>query len=164
MKKVTESLIFSAISYCLPLFGHELRFQRILQKLVNSAARLVLKRGPRSSATEMLRDLSWLNVRNLYFLESVCWLDRVIATKSAPYTFETILRGSQKKQKLHNTRDSSIVIDFDYKSKYARQTFVYNAVQTINSLKLQRRTVPLNTDYREFVKNAITAQLGNGNL
>ena len=150
--------------YCLPLFGHEFKFQRILQRLVNSAARIVLKRGPRESATEMLTKLSWLNVRNLYFLESVCWLGRVISSRSADFTFTTILNGAKKKQKFHNTRDSSIVLDLDYKSRFIKQTFVYNAVQTMNTLRLQRRIVPCNMEYRDYVKDVILKNFHNCNI
>ena len=115
-------------------------------------------------ASEMLRELNWLNVRNLYFLESVCWLNKVIVTKSAFYTFSIILNGARKKQKFHNTRDSSVLLDLDYGSKFIRQSFVYNAVQILNSLKLQRRIVPLNTEYREFVRGEILAKFDNGSL
>ena len=164
VKKITESLVFASIMYCLPIYGHDLKFQKSIQKLINSGARIVLKRGQRASASEMLRELNWLNVRNLYFLESVCWLNRVIATKSAFYTFSIILNGARKKQKFHNTRDSSVLLDLDYGSKFIRQSFVYNAVQILNSLKLQRRIVPLNTEYREFVRGEILAKFDNGNL
>ena len=59
MKKIAQSLVYSSISYCLPLFGHEQKFQKILQKLINSAARIVLKRGPRCSVSNMLQELEW---------------------------------------------------------------------------------------------------------
>ena len=133
MKRVTESLLFSTIMYCLPLFGHETKHQKVIQKMVNSAARIILKRGSRASATEMLHELQWLNVRNLYYVESVCWLSRIIASKSAFYTFNTILNGSK------------------------------NAVQALK-LKLPRRIVPPNADYRKAVMNIVLEVLPNGNL
>ena len=164
MKRVTESLLFSTIMYCLPLFGHETKHQKVIQKMVNSAARIILKRGSRASATEMLHELQWLNVRNLYYVESVCWLSRIIASKSAFYTFNTILNGSKKKQQTHNTRDRSITVDLPYDSKYIRRTFVYNAVQALNLLKLPRRIVPPNVDYRKAVMDIVLEVLPNGNL
>ena len=164
LKKVAESLIYSSIMYCLPLFGHVPKFQRTMQRWINSAARIVLKRGARASATQMLQELQWLNVRNLYFVESVCWLSRVISSKSAFHTFGTILNGARKRQRIHNTRDHSILIDLDYNSKYVKQTFVYNAVKILNSLKLQRRIVPINIEYREFVKEEVIKKYGNGNI
>ena len=112
----------------------------------------------------MLQELQWLNVRNLYFVESVCWLSRVISSKSAFHTFGTILNGARKRQRIHNTRDHSILIDLDYNSKYVKQTFVYNAVNILNSLKLQRRIVPINIEYREFVKEEVIKKYGNGNI
>ena len=124
MKKITEALVHSSVMYCLPLFGHEVKFQRVIQKLINSAARIVLRRGFRESATEMMKELQWLNCRNLYFLESICWLSRIIETKSAYFTFTTILNGFKRKQHVHNTKDSSIHVDLDYSSKYIRQSFV----------------------------------------
>ena len=112
----------------------------------------------------MLHELQWLNVRNLYYVESVCWLSRIIASKSAFYTFNTILNGSKKKQQTHNTRDRSITVDLPYDSKYIRRTFVYNAVQALNLLKLPRRIVPPNADYRKAVMDIVLQVLPNGNL
>ena len=164
MQKITESLVHSSIMYCLPLFGHEAKYQKVFQKLINSAARIVLKRGPRASATDMMRELDWLNSRNLCYVESICWLSRIIGSRSANFTFTALLKGAKKKQNIHNTRDRSVQIDLNCSSKYIRQSFVYNAVTALNCLKLHRRIVSSNIEYRHFVKEEVMKKFGNGNL
>ena len=123
-----------------------------------------MKRGPRCSVSNMLQELEWLNVRNLYHLESICWLNRVITTKSAYATFTMVLNGARKKQKTHNTRDCSLVIDADYNSRFIRQSFIYNSVQLLNSLKIQRKIVPPSVEYRELVKEEILKKYDNLNI
>ena len=48
--------------------------------------------------------------------------------------------------------------------KYVKQTFVFNAEKIMNSLKLQRWIVPVNYEYREFVKEEVVKKFGNINL
>ena len=164
MKKITECLIYSNLMYCLPIYGYEPKFQRTLQKLVNCAARIVLNRGPRASASYMLYELKWLNVHNLYRLECICWLKRIISSKSAPYTLNALLEGSKRKQKSYNTRDCSLQIGLNHSSRYVRQSFIYNAVNEMNLLKLPGRLYPEETEYRQFVKEEILRKYSNSNL
>ena len=164
MKRITEAIVHSSISCSLPIYGHGLKNQRSLQKTVNSAARIVLGRGPRSSATEMMHDLDWLNVRNLYILEAVCSLNRIITTRSASYAFDIIYSGHRKKQNAYNTRDSSIHLDLDYKSKFTRQSFLWNATYSLNSLELGKKIVPAGAEYRKHIRSEILKKFTNENL
>ena len=164
LKRISEALVYNSVACCLPIFGHSLKLQRSLQKSINTSARIVLGRGLRTSATQMLSDLNWLNVRNLFFLESICSLNRIISTKSAVYTFQTILNGSRSKQQVYNTRDNSLQLDLDYRSKYIKQSFVFNAIQAINDLNLHKKLVPVNVPYRKFVKDEILRRYENQNI
>ena len=112
----------------------------------------------------MLSDLKWLNVRNLYYLESICSLDRIISTRSAIYTFNTILNGLRNKQNVYNTRDSSIQIDLNYGSRFIKQSFVFNATKALNNLGLHKKLVPSGVAYRQFVKDEILRRYDNSNL
>ena len=70
----------------------------------------------------------------------------------------------KKKQTTYSTLDRSLKIGLDYNSKYVRRSFLFNAINEINSLKLQGKIVSSKSDYRRFVKEEIMKKYTNSNL
>ena len=69
-----------------------------------------------------------------------------------------------ERNKMPNTRDSSIHLDLDYKSKFTRQSFLWNATYSLNSLELGKKIVPAGAEYRKHIRSEILKKFTNENL
>ena len=87
-KRVTESLCLSSLSFCLPVWGYTTTVQRICQRAMNKAIRMLIPGGKSQSMTEGLSALGWLNMTNLLRLEQIFALWRVFSTGNSDLIYD----------------------------------------------------------------------------
>ena len=75
---VVSGLVMSAIRYCLSVYGTHgsTQLQRI-QRIINFGARVVSGRKKRDHISDVVRDLQWLNAKQLVSYHEMCLLKRV---------------------------------------------------------------------------------------
>ena len=61
---VVRSLVLSHITYCSEIYLRLPKVRKKVQKILNSAARLALRRDRYANCAVMMRDLGWLNLDN----------------------------------------------------------------------------------------------------
>ena len=109
--KLCVSLILSKLDYCNALLydildNHLTRLQRIQ----NSAARLVLRRDKRSSASDLLKTLHWLPVRARieYKLSTICFKCLSPQSDAAP-SYLSLLLNPYKPSRTLRSQDTNLL-------------------------------------------------------
>ena len=117
------------------------------QKLQNTAARLILGRRKRDSATEALKELHWLNV------------DARITFKVLLLVFK-VLRGkcnmSLTYKGFNGRPDDFLKLETpNFKTKYGQRLFEYNGSRLWNALPLSIRTEENIEVYKKKIKTLL---------
>ena len=105
-----------------------------LQKVQNTAAQLVLRRGKRRSATGMLKELHWLKVESRILFKLLLIVYKCIHGRCS--------RNLQVQYKMHSCRpeDYLMLATKRVNTKYGKRTFDYLAPKLWNALPLCVRT------------------------
>ena len=87
MKEIVQGLVLGQLRYCLEIFIKSKAAKVKLQKIINSSARLVLKKPLTENVGRMLEELKWLNFHNFHQEQQIQALRRLLLTSSAQNTF-----------------------------------------------------------------------------
>ena len=120
-----------------------------LQKLQNAAARLVLGRRRRESATQALRDLHWLNVDTRIIFKILLLVFKVLkgmCSDNLKLTFKPFNGRHQDFLKLETPT---------FKTKYGERTFEYNGTRLWNALPCELRMVEDVEMYKNNLKTIL---------
>ena len=123
-----------------------------LQKVQNSAARLVLKARKRDHVTPLLRDLHWLPIqaRIEYKLSTFC---HSFFSGTAPEYLSTLLHVYVPSRQLRSSSDSKLLRIPHVKTKsFGQRSFSYVAPSVWNSLPQEVRNVTLTSDFKTALK------------
>jgi exonuclease III len=134
LEKLVHAAISSRLDYCNGLLmnvGQELL--RKLQKLQNTAARLVLGKRRRDSARQALRVLHWLNVESRIVFKTILLVFKVIRG-----TCSDNLK-LQFKQFNRRPGDFLLLETPNYKTKHGKRLFDYNGSRLWNALPYELR-------------------------
>ena len=152
LERLVHAVISSRMDYCNSLFVNLPQCDLYkLQKLHNSAAKLILGRRRRESATAALKELHWLNVDARITFKILLLAHKVIKGKcSANLTL------SYKK---FNGRSSDYLMleTPTFKTKYGKRLFEYNASRLWNALPLDMR---IEEDVKKFKRELKTLLFG----
>ena len=133
LEQLVHAVIASRLDYCNCLFMNISKDNLFkFQKLQNTAARLILGRRRRDSASQALKELHWLNV------------DARITFKICLLVFK-VLRGkcnmSLTYKSFNGRPDDYLKLETpNFKTKYGQRLFEYNGSRLWNALPLNIRT------------------------
>ena len=120
-----------------------------LQKVQNTAARLIVRKRKRESISATIKELHWLRV------------DSRIIFKILLLVYKSINGACSKNIELefksHNCREEDFLmlkLHF-FKTRYGKRTFKYNAPRLWNALPLQVRTVDNIDAFKKMVKTIL---------
>ena len=129
-----------------------------LQKLQNAAAKLILGRVKRDSASQALQDLHWLNIKSRIVFKIVLTVYKMLNGLCPPIIELNFKEGRSGELLLLETPT--------FKTKYGKRLFAYNGPRLWNAIPLgikisdnaevfkkQLKTF-LFSDYDNFIKNA----------
>ena len=148
LEELVHAVIANRLDYCNSLFVNISRENIFkLQKVQNTAARLILGRRRRDSAKECLRELHWLNI------------DTRITFKILLLVFK-VLRGKCNMSltyKGFNGRPEDFLLlkTPTFKTKYGQRTFEYNGSRLWNALPLHIRTEENIEVYKSRIKTLL---------
>ena len=148
LEELVHAVISSRLDYCNSLFMNMSKDNMFkFQKLQNTAARLILGRRKRDSATEALKELHWLNV------------DARITFKVLLLVFK-VLRGkcnmSLTYKGFNGRPDDFLKLETpNFKTKYGQRLFEYNGSRLWNALPLSIRTEENIEVYKKKIKTML---------
>ena len=162
-RMITESLVLSTISYMGTLYLRLPSNRKKIQKLMNLAARSVLKAGPRTHVEDLLRELYWLNTTNFHEYLLICVLRRLrMRAMTAPVTMEELF--SNKFPGLYKLRQVHIRVQWQKISSHGRNSFAYSSSQAFNKYELNGQWFGDEETFRAVVKFRIFKDNPNGNV
>ena len=137
---LVQGLVLSVLRYCLSVYGASNATQRSrLQKIVRFAARVVSGRRKYDHVSDVLDDLGWLHVDNMYKYRYLTLVRKMLDT-SEPLQ----LAGSlATRQSVHDrdTRQSGQLLTPSIRSESGRRRFSYTAVSEYNGLPHELRSL-----------------------
>ena len=138
------------MDYCNSLF-HKIEKSNIekLQKVQNTAARLIVRKRKRESISATIKELHWLRVESRIIFKILLLVYKSINGTSS--------KNIKLEFKSHNCREEDFLMlkTHFYKTKYGKRTFKYNAPRLWNALPLHIRTVDNIDTFKKMVKTIL---------
>ena len=133
-----------------------------MQKLLNKAARLVLQVEPRTHAEDLMRELYWLNVPNMFRYVLITSLRRLKYGQTIAFiSFANLFHdfnGLYKLRKIH------IRVQWPKISSHGRNSYIYQSSWLYNSMELNGEYFPHVDKFKEAVKFRLFRDHDNGNI
>ena len=160
---ITESLVISTIGYMAVVYLRLPSNQKKIQKLMNTAARTVLKAGPRTHIVDMLRELYWLNCTNFYEYLLICSVRRLRQRAMiAPVSMRELLYN--RVEGLHRLRSTHLRVQWSKIRNHGRNSFVFRGAEAFNRYELNGAWFGDEDTFRAVVKWRIFRNNPNGNV
>ena len=162
-KTVTESIIISTATYLLEIYGPRLSVQSKVQKSLNNSLRMLSGGNKRTHVDDMLRSEGWLSMTNLYRLQLIMSMRRVISTRN-PFLIFYHLFGVGKSQ-VYTLRNRGLELQWNPLLESARSCFLYAATQEMNLLHISQQLWPTDDprEIRDMIKSQVINHHGNYN-
>ena len=162
-RMITESLVHSTIGYMAVVYLRLPSNQKKVQKLLNVAARVVLKADKRTHIVEMLRELYWLNTENMYEYLLICVMRRMVKRMmTAPITFGEVLEN--KNPGLYRLRSRHLRVQWAKISNHGRNSFCFMSAEAYNRYELHGAWFGDEDTFKTVVKFKIFKSRSNGNI
>ena len=150
LENLVHAVISTRLDYCNSLFmkiSKENIFK--LQKVQNSAARLILGKRRRYSATLALKQLHWLKVESRITFKVLLLVYKVLNGQCS--------RNLELQYKGFNGRPSDylLLVTPNFKTVYGRRTFAYNGSRLWNALPVDVRSEESVVTYKKRLKTIL---------
>ena len=162
LKEVTVALIHSTIEFCAELYMVLPRNQVLIQKKLNSVMRMLLGANWDTSCAGMMYTLGWMNAANMRRWCLIRTLKRFLSRpEQVPHVWELI---NLNQGPLHNVRYNALKLHWRKYTRWARDSFVYQATDLYNVLGLHGRGYEDYKQMRDSITLNIKLMFGNLNL
>ena len=153
LERLVHAVISSRLDYCNSLFVNiSKENMRKLQRVQNAAAKLILGKRRRESATEALKKLHWLNIEARVTFKILLLVYKILNGLCS--------RNLELQYKTFNGRDDDYLLleTPSFKTAYGKRIFSYNASRLWNALPVRIR----GTETVEKFKKEVKTLLFNG--
>ena len=148
LEQIVHAVISHRLDYCNSLFVNLTKDSLFkLQKVQNTAARLIPGKRRRDSAKEALRELHWLNISTRITFKILLLVHKVVRGKcSLSLTYKAFNGRPEDELKL---------VTPTFKTKYGNRLFEYNGSRLWNSLPLHIRKEEDTEVYKKMLKTLL---------
>lgn len=150
LESIVHSVVSHRLDYCNSLYmniGKDNIYK--LQKVQNAAARLILGRRQRDSASSALRQLHWLNIDARVMFKILLLVHKVLRGKCS--------ENLQLQYKSFNGRPEEFLMleTPNYKTAYGKRIFAYSGSRLWNALPVQVRVEEDTEKYKKHIKTIL---------
>ena len=158
-KTLVSSCILSRLDYCnAVLLGSPQYVIKPLQRIQNSAARLVLKASKSHSSSALLKQLHWLPVKSRIEYKCACICFKTL-TNSAPKYISDLFRLYTPARTLRCSSDHRIfLVPSFHRKQHGQRTFSHSAARLWNSLPFSLRHSPSYPVFKSNLKTFLFRQ------
>ena len=163
-KLITEALVLSVIDYAGTLYLRLTSNCRKVQKLINSAARSILKAGKRTHIEEMLLELFWLNSVNrqeFLLVSTMRRMKKLLMIAPVTYT-EIFINRVPKMPKLKNS--THIRVQWPRLNSHGHNSYCVRATSAFNKYDLAKIYFASEEDFKFRAKLKCFSMNPNGNV
>ena len=163
LKEVTVSLVHSTIEFCGELYLRTFKNQKAVQKKLNSAMRMLQDpEDYEASCTQMMWELRWLNVSNMWRWCSIRTFKRILGKPDqVPFLYSLVNLNTDTH---YRVRYNALKTRWRKLTRWARESFLFTVTQLYNNLGLHGRLFADYEDMRDQIKSKIITSFGNRNL
>ena len=155
-KRITEAIVLSTVTYCLAIWGFRRKGRKRCQKSLNHAVRMILGTDARSSITDGLAYLDWLNMDNLWRLEQISAMRRIISTRVPESVFAIVTGRTGGRYMICS---DGLRSSWWPRNCHGENAFVNLAVETYNDLRVSQRIWYNDVERRAMTKSEVRAVL-----
>lgn len=149
IERLVHAVISSRLDYCNSLFMNVSKDNLFkLQKMQNAAAKLVLGRRKRESATLALRELHWLNVDSRIIFKVLLMVFKMLRGYCPNYGLVY--------KRFNGRFDDFLMLDTpNFKSVYGKRVFAYHASRLWNALPVAVRSEENVEKFKTMIKTIL---------
>ena len=137
--------------------------QKKIQKLLNTAARAVLKSEKRTHVVDLLNELYWLNTTNFYEYLLICTMRRLRERQmKAPVTYAEVFE--KRDPSLYRLRSVHLRVAWPKIKSHGRNSFAFMATEAYNRYELNGEWFGDEDTFKAVVKWRIFRSNPNGNV
>ena len=161
---LTEALVLSTIGYMGILYLRLPSNQKKIQRLMNLAARSVLKEEARAHVAPMLLELYWLNSRNYWEYLLICVIRRMRqGLMRAPISYnELFVNRNQNSQRLRNSHH--LKVQWTKMQSHGLNSFLSNGCNAYNKYNLHSELFLSEESFKTSAKFRVFSLNENNNL
>ena len=154
LELLVHAVVTSRLDYCNCLFVNINRSNLFkMQKVQNSAGRLILGRRRRDSAKEILKELHWLNIEARITFKILLLVFKVI---------KGMCNMSLKYKSFNGRPDDYLLLETpNFKTSYGKRLFEYNGSRWWNALPVNIRMMEDIEEYKKSIKTILFADFDN---
>ena len=156
---VVRSFVISHIIYCSEIYLRLKKVRIKVQKILNAASRVALRRDRYANCEVMMRDLNWLNLHNLYRYQLVVSLRRILGNYKAyttVYSLDWQSRASSRKRAIKTTWKKA--------NKHGTECYIQAAITAWNEMLLGEKVFKNDEEFKDWCHKKIQSLHGNKNI
>ena len=157
---LVSSLVISLIRYCLSIYGSCTKRNLLkLQRVVNFGAQVVAGRRKRDHISDVLSNLQWLPVTQLYSYHALCLLKRLLTNSEPCSLTQKLMRRRDVRRDVQARQDNHLDLPA-IKTEYGRRRFFYRTVDAFNRLPTRIAVSRIGSSRRCLRKHLFGAESG----
>ena len=158
LKRTVESLVLTKLYYAVEIYAVNQSILTSIQRVINSACRVVCGGDYSMKISDGLLRTNWLNSSNKVSLTRLMLLRKLLVTRCSKFTWSKIIRGSRHERV---TRSQDLELTEYPTSYFGKLGVLANSVKLYNLLKLYNVNILSKQSLKKYLPPELKRKFGN---